>query len=225
MALAIGGAALVPGLSDFFGPGITPRFENAATGQFLQERQSPNSSSSSDPTVNLFIDSTDPDFEYAASVISACRDETVYALQCTAGPSDVGDLTCGPNAVIATLTNGVSTYGFSSEATTRTQGVEVKVTVIESCALAATTAATCTATIKGEAAGTKTSTSTTTILSGSDYMRFDVAITGGAEKTAAATGACKSSAAAGNLSLNSNSMMMLWALAGFAGAASILSML
>jgi hypothetical protein len=36
------------------------------------------------PTVNMFIDSEDPDYEYGASIIRACADVTVLELQCTA---------------------------------------------------------------------------------------------------------------------------------------------
>lgn len=66
----------------------------------------------------------------------------------------------------------------------------------ESCVLQGTTAAACTATITAGLDGSTTSTVTETHLSGSDYHRFDVKITGGAEKTPSATGECKASAAA-----------------------------
>ena len=75
-------------------------------------------------------------------------------------------------------------------------------TAQESCNLVGTTAATCTATIKataqGTSASTTVSTATTETVTGSTYHRFDVEITGGAEKTASATATCgKKSAAAG----------------------------
>jgi hypothetical protein len=51
-------------------------------------------------TANLFIDAHSPDMEYAASIVEACSEQTVYAIQCTKGPS-VGEATCGPNAPVS----------------------------------------------------------------------------------------------------------------------------
>ncbi|KAJ8107287.1 hypothetical protein ONZ43_g6780 [Nemania bipapillata] len=50
-------------------------------------------------TVHLFIDSTDAEitsYGYAASVVNACESYTVYAVQCTAGDSEV----CGTAGVV-----------------------------------------------------------------------------------------------------------------------------
>lgn len=73
-------------------------------------------------------------------------------------------------------------------------GVTVVGKVYESCALSGTTAASCIASISASAQGESTKTSDTTVISGTDYHRFDVEITGGAEKTASATGRCSSGA-------------------------------
>lgn len=86
--------------------------------------------------------------------------------------------------------------------------------------LARNTAATCTATVEATADGTKTSTQSVTTLSGSDYFRFDVAITGGGDKLANPT-ACAKSGATPNLNAKN---MAMWALAGVVGVAGVLSM-
>lgn len=51
-------------------------------------------------TVNLFIDAADENMQYAASIIDACSERTVYAIHCTKGPSYIGSATCGPNAAV-----------------------------------------------------------------------------------------------------------------------------
>jgi hypothetical protein len=48
--------------------------------------------------VNLFVDVQDEGYELAASVVAACKDHTVYAIQCTAGSSDPD--VCGSNAPV-----------------------------------------------------------------------------------------------------------------------------
>ncbi|PBP28229.1 hypothetical protein BUE80_DR000823 [Diplocarpon rosae] len=222
MAFAIGGAN-VPNLP-WLTPALTPRVPDthaALALPALQRRQNESSSAAS-ASVDLFIDSTDANWEYAASIIEACADQTVYALQCTAGGSLVGAQTCGPNAVTATVTAGTSTYRFSSDVTTTTLGVGVTATAEESCVLDGTTAATCTATVRGTADGTKTTTTTTTTLSGTAYYRFDVAITGGAEKTVTATATCGSGSGAKSAAANPRPRsMLLWAVVGFAAAGAI----
>ena len=56
------------------------------------------------PSVNLFInDAFDGDAGYAASIVTAFTDATVYAIQCTSGPALVGSKTCGPDAVVSYL--------------------------------------------------------------------------------------------------------------------------
>ncbi|OIW23848.1 hypothetical protein CONLIGDRAFT_637090 [Coniochaeta ligniaria NRRL 30616] len=172
---------------------------------------------SSGSTVNLFIDALSPDMQYAASIVEACVERTVYAIHCTKGPSSIGSATCNPNAPIATLTEGPSTYAFSSAISTRTAGNDLQGTLQEGCVLAGTTAANCSATVAATLGGTSTVTSTTTAVSGTDYYRFDVAITGGAEKTASPT-ACKSSGAAGL----SAKAVAVWGLIGAIGVAGFL---
>jgi hypothetical protein len=94
-----------------------------------------------------------------------------------------------------TVTVNPSLYGFSSASTTRTMGVDVTATIQENCRVAAPTSVNCAVTIQGEADGHKTSTATSVVYTGTNevYM-FDVQITGGAEKTAQATGNCMSGA-------------------------------
>lgn len=94
MALALG-AAQVPSLSNWLSPGLIPRME-MPTYPILHPR---NDSSSANNTINMFLDSTNDKFEYAASIVTACVDTTVYALRCTNGP--VGYATCGPNAAVS----------------------------------------------------------------------------------------------------------------------------
>jgi hypothetical protein len=98
----------------------------------------------------------------------------------------------------------------------------VTVTAQDTCHLAGTTAATCTATIKATISGTVVSTAVAETLSGSTYYRFDVEITGGAEKTANPTGTCGAKSAATSLSVKN---MAIWALAGVIGAVSIQTIL
>jgi hypothetical protein len=53
------------------------------------------------PFVKLFIDdSFNGDAAYAGSIVSACADQTVYAIRCTSGPAFVAAATCGPNAPV-----------------------------------------------------------------------------------------------------------------------------
>ncbi|KAG4443843.1 hypothetical protein IFR05_000679 [Cadophora sp. M221] len=170
----------------------------------------------------MFIDSMDEDWKYAASIVEACGGQTVMALQCTSGDSFVGSETCGPNAVSVTVTVASTTYHFSSAITTSTLGKKVSATAIEACSLDGTTAAVCSVTVGGEVDGTKTTTSSVTTAAGSDYYRFDVAITAGAEKTASATGTCGGSGKSAGTTVTSKGMMV-WALAGV--ATSILALL
>ena len=69
-------------------------------------------------------------------------------------------------------------------------------TVGESCSLQGTTAADCHATVFVAIDGTSTSTASETLITGTDYHRFDVAITGGADKTGSGAGTCSSGAMA-----------------------------
>lgn len=91
---------------------------------------------------------------------------------------------------VFTLTAGPSTYVVATATSGEIQGYSVKGSAAENCELQGTTAATCTATLSVSVEGTSTALTTTATLDGTDYHRFDVAITGGAEKTAAAAGEC-----------------------------------
>jgi len=52
-------------------------------------------------TVNMFIDDAfDGQAGYAASVVTACLDQTVYAIRCTSARF-AGSNTCGPNAPVS----------------------------------------------------------------------------------------------------------------------------
>ncbi|GAP87132.1 hypothetical protein SAMD00023353_2301470 [Rosellinia necatrix] len=166
----------------------------------------------SGPTsVNIFIDGQ-PEFEYAASVVAACADHTVYAVQCTGGgPSSL----CGSDSPPATITENASQYHVSSAVTTKTLGVEVKVTLIEECELAGTTAATCTATVAGSAEGQKTTTSATTTYDAASALHFDVAITAGNQKLVNPTGTCSGA---------STRAVALWGLLGAVGAVGVLAL-
>ncbi|KAI1863418.1 uncharacterized protein JN550_009529 [Neoarthrinium moseri] len=204
-------------LSAFF-----PRAEHESLPQLAARDNS--SATSNAPTVNLFLDAYTDDFSYAASIVTACKDQTVYAVRCTAGPATITveglelDPSCGPNAPAVTVTEGPSTFAASSVVATSTAGHDIAVTIAENCVLSGTTAAVCTPTFGLSVDKTSTQTSATTTMSGSEYYRFDVPITAGAEKTASATNAC-SNAASG---LNTRSMAM-WALTGVVGLAGFLA--
>lgn len=115
------------------------------------------------------------------------------------------------------MTSGASKYEGGLSTATVISGIAVTVTGKETCNLAGTTAATCTATAQVTASTSSTSTTSTETLSGTDYYRFNVAITGGAEKTANPTGTCSAKTnAAPNLNTKK---VAVWALAGFVAAA------
>ncbi|KAI0522215.1 hypothetical protein F5B22DRAFT_634118 [Xylaria bambusicola] len=172
---------------------------------------------SGNDTVTIFIDSPEPEkYEYAASVVYACPVETVYALRCTAGGPDS---VCGPGLPPVTVTENASEYKVSSAVTTKTQGVEVKATVIESCNLDGTTAATCTATVGGSAQGQSTTTSATVTYTDASSYYLQVQITGGNEKLANPTGKCQSGAA----SLNTRAVAF-WGILGAVGAVGALAL-
>lgn len=113
------------------------------------------------------------------------------------------------------MTEGPSTYAISTVVSTRTLGSDIIGTVEETCTLAGITAATCTATVKATVGTTSSAATTAATMTGATYYRFDVAITGGAEKTVNPTATCvaKKGAAA---SFNTKHVMT-WALAGVAG--------
>ncbi|KIM96187.1 hypothetical protein OIDMADRAFT_183587 [Oidiodendron maius Zn] len=155
------------------------------------------SSAGATPSVNLFInDDLNGDAAYAASIVTAFTDATVYAIRCTSGPALVGSSTCGPNAVVVTVTEGPSIYMGGISTQIDTLGVQGVATGSESCALQGTTAADCHASVYISAEGQSTSTAIESTLTGTDYHRFNVAITGGATKTASPSGSYKSGAMA-----------------------------
>ncbi|KAI0118346.1 hypothetical protein GGR51DRAFT_554835 [Nemania sp. FL0031] len=171
-----------------------------------------------DDTVNIFIDATDAeyqDYEYAASVVAACSEHTVYAVKCTAGANEI----CSDGYPAATITENASEYTVSSAITTTTAGVQVKVTVIENCQLDGTTAATCTATVGGSAQGTKYTTSATVVYTDAASLHYNVAVTAGNDKLANPTGKC--SAAAPGVSTRS---VALWGLLGAVGVVGVLAL-
>lgn len=216
-------------------------FASAVSGQ---------NSSSSVPTINLFIDDgLDGNAEYAASIVTAYSDQTVYALHCTSGPASVGSTVCGPNAQVRshqtlpglrgpfppndgtnnppnteqinTVTEGSSTYGVSSTITTKVQGHTAVAAISAACGLDVSTAS-CVEYVSISVDGSSTKTTTTRLLTGTDYHRFDVAITGGAEKTAQATAASTDSKS-GAVSLSLRGGMTMGALLA-AGVTVLLTM-
>lgn len=87
------GAPVFEGLPSL---GLTPRMNH---GQYANLHA--RNTSETPNTVNLFLDVTEDDYEFAASVITACVDQTIYALQCTSASGFVGGATCGPNAAVS----------------------------------------------------------------------------------------------------------------------------
>ncbi|OBT73101.1 hypothetical protein VF21_07620 [Pseudogymnoascus sp. 05NY08] len=226
MAFSLAGAN-VPALGgDWFNPGLSARMagkeQEPAHFPVLNVRNNTATPTPRGKTVNLFMDSESEEIEFAASIVSVCVDRTVYAIQCTKAPASIGT-DCGPGGQeILTVTEGPAVYMWDYTATTRTLGYDVTASIVESCSLAGTTAATCVGTVGGEAAGTKTSQTALVTIASPTYYRFDVEITGGAEKTNNPSPTCGAEGAA--TSLNARTMA-IWALTGTFGVASILSML
>ncbi|KAK4101263.1 hypothetical protein N658DRAFT_426032 [Parathielavia hyrcaniae] len=166
----------------------------------------------------MFIDGKSAELEYAASIVNVCGDQTTYALQCTGGHRYYSD-TCNANGPIMTVTGGPSIYGFSTTITSRTGGYDISATAQESCDLQGTTVAVCSATLAGEVDGTTTAVSDTLTLSGTNYHRYDVAITGGAEKTANPAAECTPGGSGA-----STKAVAMWGVAGAVGVASLLGL-
>jgi hypothetical protein len=78
-----------------------------AAAQYTSSSSTPTTTSGtvgSTPFVNLFInDAYNGDTGYAVSIVSACADETVYAIKCTSGPATADASACGPNAEVSYL--------------------------------------------------------------------------------------------------------------------------
>ncbi|KAH6653086.1 hypothetical protein BKA67DRAFT_659728 [Truncatella angustata] len=200
-------------------------------------------------TANLFLDSfPSDDFEFVASVVTACPDQTVYAVRCTKGP-DIATLPGFGGEIDSgckdhrefTITQNPSLYIHSTVApysympsaapsasnpvsegpwTTQTKSFW------ETCELHGTTSALCDVSVRlMDDFGTTTMPDTGSALyqaAGTMYHRYDVAITAGAEKTANPTGTCAPvpTAAAAGLSAKAAA---LWALTGVIGLAGILA--
>jgi hypothetical protein len=122
-----------------------------------------------------------------------------------------------------TVTANSATYRVSTTAVTKTLGRVVSATLQEQCDLQGTTQAVCAATLGGTVEGHSTTDSTTMTLSGTDYYRYDVAITGGAEKTATATAQCKAPTPSGNAGASTKAVAMWGLVVGAAGVASLLA--
>lgn len=95
------GAANAPSLGDWFSPGLSSGLSPRADPGPYPILNARNSSTTGNNTVNMFMDSIDDRFEYAASVVTACVDHTIYAIQCTAGPAVGGTTICGPNVPVS----------------------------------------------------------------------------------------------------------------------------
>lgn len=119
------------------------------------------------------------------------------------------------------MTAGPTTYALSTAVVTRTLGYNVAATIDEHCILGGTTAATCTATAIASVDGKSTSGTVTTILTGASYRRYDVEITGGAEKTASPLATCGAKSAGARVNAKARA---IWALTGVFGIVSVLAM-
>jgi|SRR3569833_597875 len=99
-------------------------------------------------------------------------------------------VTEGPSSLLYTSTYNTQIASWGSK--------PVSASVAVSCLLSGTTAAECRATMTGLATGTSTVISTTEVFQGTDYRRYDVAITAGADKTlGAASATCSANDAPG----------------------------
>ncbi len=102
---------------------------------------------------------------------------------------------------------------------TKTLGYDVSATAQETCQLRGTTEAVCTATLGGSVDKTTTSTSMTSTASGSDYYRFNVAVTGGADKLANPSATCKPANSGASVK-----SVATWGLVGVVGVVSLLGL-
>ncbi|KAK9799962.1 hypothetical protein SCARD494_01755 [Seiridium cardinale] len=208
------------------GFGVSPRAEPAGDWPRLHTRNDTTGTNSTYPTVNLFIDDDGSSaWKYVASVVTACADQTVYALQCTAGPTSTyiaGNYfteVCDSTKVV-TVTEGPSHYIQSLSTELAVGGTEVTLVATDNCALSGTTAAVCTTAATASAGRTTTSSTTASTYSGTSFGRYDVPITAGAEKTANPTGTCAPSSAASGLNTKG---LAVWALASVVGAVGFLT--
>ncbi|KAK6088527.1 hypothetical protein SCUP234_00407 [Seiridium cupressi] len=207
------------------GFGVSSRAEPAGDWRRLHTRNDTTGTNSTYPTVNLFIDDNGSSaWKYVASVVTACADQTVYALQCTAGPTSTyiaGNYftkVCDSTKVV----KGPSHYIQSLSTELAVGGTEVTLVATDNCALSGTTAAVCTTAATASAGRTTTSSTTASTYSGTSFGRHDVTITAGAEKTANPTGTCAPSSASAASGLNAKELAV-WALAGVIGAVGFLT--
>ncbi|RYP22851.1 hypothetical protein DL765_001447 [Monosporascus sp. GIB2] len=175
---------------------------------------------SMDNTIEMFIDTSwsDEGASYAVSVVNACPDRTTLVLQCTAGPPELGEA-CGSNGPVRTVTHAPETYSFMEVIKGWANGVDVTMTVRESCAVARPTAATCSENFDVVEGGTQTVSSGVTTITGSAFSEkiHQVQVTGGAEKLASPTGTCE------NAALTLSVRNIAWCLAGALGIAGFLT--
>lgn len=104
MDLSIIGAS-IPKLDGFYTPThLSPRVDHSRYPAIRATNDStaPDNSTVKPPTVNLFLDVLEGDYGWGASIVTACVDQTVYAIQCTQGPKTVGSKVCGPSAQVHT---------------------------------------------------------------------------------------------------------------------------
>lgn len=109
MSFAIG-AANAPGLGEWVNPGLTPRMTDQGPAPYavINARNNSATPAPRGDTVNMFVDSLYDDVEFAASIITACVDQTVYAIQCTSAPSSIGTESCGPNGIVSSSSRPIS---------------------------------------------------------------------------------------------------------------------
>ncbi|KAL2139884.1 hypothetical protein VTI28DRAFT_4542 [Corynascus sepedonium] len=170
--------------------------------------------------VELFIDdSLGGRGSYAASVVNACKDRTVYAIQCTSVSGGiVGSSICGSAAPTLTFTEGPNLYSVVYTTTENIAGQDAEMLIGESCNIRGTTAAECNYTLSASFDGTSTAIETSLAITGTDFHRYQVSITGGAEKIARATGSCNADAnAAAGTSASAVKVMAAALAIGLAG--------
>ncbi|KAK4249127.1 hypothetical protein C7999DRAFT_30338 [Corynascus novoguineensis] len=146
--------------------------------------------------VELFIDgSLSRRASYAALIVNACKDHAVYALQCTSVSGGiVGSNICGSAAPTLTVTEGANLYLFEYATTTNVAGHDAEMLIAASCNIRGTTAAECDYSLSASVDDTSTVIETSAAITGTDFHRYQVSITGGAEKIASATGSCDANA-------------------------------
>ncbi|KXS95174.1 hypothetical protein AC578_11154 [Pseudocercospora eumusae] len=142
-------------------------------------------------SVELFIDNMNPDVQWAASIQNACEGSTTYVISCTSAAMGCGGET-------ATITEGSDFY----MATTAAIYSETSAIVTESCRLNnVESSASCIETIVAGQYGNDISKTVSFNLTGTDYYRYQVAITGGTKHTSSG-GACLASVSAAQSNLH-----------------------